>query len=133
MNNNSLDTERKSARKISVGESVDQEKDKTVRFLFISLMLAILLVLSMLIYTVNEYLVVQNANAQFLEAHYQFGTDQPFYKESAEAYLNFVLRFIIIYGLISFFGIVSVILRRPWLYLLIIVMSVISVIYFFLL
>ncbi|MEK6477975.1 hypothetical protein WJR50_10585 [Catalinimonas sp. 4WD22] len=133
MNNNSIDTERKSIPETSPNESIDQEKDKTIRFLFVSLMLAVLLVLSMLIYVVNEYLVVQNANAQFLNDHYNFGPDQPFYRESAEAYLNFVLRFIIIYGLISFFGFVSFILRRPWLYLLIIVMSVISVIYFFLL
>lgn len=133
MNNKSIDAERKTAHKIRVNESVDQEKNKMIRFLFFSLMLAILLVLSMLIYVVNEYLVVQNANTQFLEEHYQFGSDQSFYKESSEAYLKFILRFIIIYGLISFFGIVSVILRRPWLYLLIILMSVISVIYFFLL
>ncbi|MDF9797461.1 ABC-type uncharacterized transport system fused permease/ATPase subunit [Catalinimonas alkaloidigena] len=136
MNNNSLDIEHHHTRQKYAEQYTDkslQEKNKTVRILFTALLIAIILVSVMLIYMINEYLTVQNASTQYIQDKYMFGDDQPFFKTSAEAYAKFVLRFITIYGLIVSFGVVSIILRKPWLYLLIIVMSFISTAYFLLL
>lgn len=108
-------------------------KQQTEKYLLYTLITSMSLLLIILIYMVNEYFVLQSSSSEYLQRHYEFGTSQPFYMESAEAYRNFVLRFIIINGLISFFGITSIVLRKPWLYLLIIVMALISIIYFLIL
>lgn len=110
-----------------------QQKDNTARYLLYTLLASLAILFVMLAYVISEYVQVKNANAEILQKTYAFGADLPFYMESAEAYLRFMLRFIIIYSLISGFGIFSIITRRPWLYLLIILMSVISVVYFLLL
>jgi hypothetical protein len=108
-------------------------KQQTEKYLLYTLITFLGLLLIILIYMVNEYFVLQSSSSEYLQRHYEFGTDQPFYRESAEAYLNFVLRFIIINGLISFFGLTAIVLRKPWLYLLIIVMAFISIVYFLIL
>mgnify|MGYP006290295707 CR=1 FL=1 len=110
-----------------------RKRDRTERTLFYLLLAALILQLVMLIYMINEWLVVKSSSEEFLSTHYDFGADQPFYRENPENYLRFTLRFMIIYGLISIFGITAIILRKPWLYLLIIVMALISAMYFFLL
>lgn len=110
-----------------------RKRDRTEKLLFYILLGSLTLQLVMLIYALNEWLVVKSGTEAFLSTHYDFGPDQPFYYESPENYLRFMLRFIIIYGLVFIFGITAVVLRRPWLYLLIIVMTFISVIYFLLL
>lgn len=108
-------------------------KQKTERYLFLMLLASLMLMIFMLVYMVNEYLLVQNSSPEYLQRQYEFDSNQPFYRESADAYLKFVLRFIIIYGLISFFGVISFLLRKPWLYLLLILMTFISLLYFLLL
>jgi len=110
-----------------------RKRDRTERVLFYFLLASLILQLVMLIYVVNEWLVVKSSSEEFLSTHYDFGADQPFYKENPANYLRFTLRFITIYGLISIFGITAIILRKSWLYLLIILMALISVMYFFLL
>lgn len=110
-----------------------KKRDQTEKNLFYTLLASLLLMLVMLIYVINEWLVVKSSSEEFLSTQYDFGPDQPFYKENPANYLRFIVRFIIIYSLISIFGITAIILRKPWLYLLIIVMSVISVGYFFVL
>ncbi len=106
-------------------------KEQTEKYLLYTLIGSLTVLLCMLIYVINEYYAVSNASPEYLETHYNFGTHQSFYLESSDAYLKFILRFITIYGLISVFGIFSMIFRKPWLYLLIIVMALISVTYFF--
>lgn len=109
-------------------------REKTARRLLMILVAALSIVLIMLIYLVNEWLEVKGATQEYLQAHYDFGeADQPFYRESAQAYLKFTLRFIIIYFLVSVFGLVSILLRKSWLYLLNILLAVIAIFYFFLL
>jgi hypothetical protein len=110
-----------------------KKKDRTEKILFYFLLGALLMQLVMLIYVVNEWLVVKSSTKEFLSTHYNFGEDQPFYKENPENYLRFMVRFMTIYGLITLFAVTTIILRKPWLYLLIIVMAVISVLYFLML
>ena len=110
-----------------------KKREQTEKNLFYTLLASMLLLLVMLIYVVNEWLVVKNSTYKYLSTHYDFGVGQPFYKENPANYVRFIARFIIIYSLISIFGITAIILRKPWLYLLIIVMSIISVAYFFML
>lgn len=108
-------------------------RQQTEKYLLYTLCAAIFVLLLILIHMVSEYVNLQTSSPADLQQQYVFGGSQPFYKQSAAMYQNFVLRFIIINGLISFFGIISIVLQRPWLYLLIIVMALISVLYFLIL
>ncbi|WPP51099.1 hypothetical protein [Catalinimonas niigatensis] len=123
---------REELRFIHKREQKDEQisKRQTEKYLLYILSASLVLLSVMLIYMVNEYFVLQNASTQYLQQHYEFDQNQSFYKQSADAYQKFLLRFIIIDGLICFFGLTSIILRKPWLYLLIIVMAFISVAYF---
>lgn len=126
---------REELRFIQKKEKKDEQvsKQQTEKYLLYTLSASLVLLSVMLIYMVNEYFVLQNASAEYLQQHYEFGQNQSFYKQSADAYQKFLLRFIIIDGLISFFGLTSIVLRKPWLYLLIIVAAFISILYFLIL
>lgn len=110
-----------------------KKRDRTEKTLFYSLLASLTLLLVMLVYVINEWLVVKSSSTEYLAEHYDFGASQPFYKESPDSYLRFIVRFMIIYSLVFIFGAISITLRKPWLYLLIIVMTVISAAYFFML
>ncbi|MFP4089395.1 MAG: hypothetical protein ACLFUB_02630 [Cyclobacteriaceae bacterium] len=109
------------------------KKEKTERSLLFTLVGALVIVFFMLIYLINEWLEVRGASEEYLQTHFNFGAGKPFYRESADAYLRFTLRFMIIYFLITLFGIVSILLRKSWLYLLNILLAFIAILYFFLL
>lgn len=110
-----------------------KRKDRTEKMLFISLLFSLLLVIAMLLYSLNEWLVVYNASDEYLNEHYDFGPDQAFYQKDAQSYLKFTVRFITIFGLIGLFGLAAIVLRKSWLYLLIVLMALISFAYFMML
>lgn len=139
MNNKSAGVDRRPGRTEvysnthSINTSL-QEKERTERALLVALFISLSIVFSMLIYVISEYFQVKGAANEQVLSSYHFGeADQPFYLESKLAYLNFVFRFIAMYTLVGLLGIVSIVLRKPWLHLLIVLMSFISVLYFFIL